>query len=61
MRDGEIVSSLAISDTLNRVPVVSIDYVFADRSVISSAKAWLDGNRATLIQPKKEKDANGET
>jgi HD superfamily phosphohydrolase len=30
-RDGEIVSSLAISETLNTVPVVSIDSVFADR------------------------------
>jgi len=54
LRDGQIVSSLAVSDTLNRVPVVSIDYVFAERSVISKASEWLKRHRADIVKPREE-------
>ena len=54
MRDSRIVSSLALSEALNNLPVVSVDYVFADRSCFDEARKWLDKNRDTIIQPKKE-------
>ena len=54
MRDGRIESSLSVSDTLNHVPVVSVDYVFADRSCYHDAKNWLNDNLAEVIEPKPE-------
>jgi HD superfamily phosphohydrolase len=59
LRDGQIASSLDVSDTLNQVPIVSVDYVFADRSVFSKAGAWLEKCRADIIKPKKEEPENG--
>lgn len=59
MRDGQAVSSLEISTTLNRVPVVSIDYVFANRSVAEVAGAWLKGHKSEVIKPKEEGTENG--
>ena len=56
LRDGQIVSSLAFSETLNNVPVVSIDYVFAERSMLAKANEWLRRHRASIIQPKVETD-----
>jgi hypothetical protein len=58
-RDGEIVSSLAISETLNTVPVVSIDCVFADRTILEEATKWLEKNRQSIITPKDEGESNG--
>ena len=54
MSDSRIVSSLALSDALSNVPVVSVDYVFADRSCFDEASKWLNENRHTIIQPEKE-------
>jgi hypothetical protein len=59
MRDGQIVSSLAVSDTLNRVPIVSVDYVFAERSIVSKASAWLRKHRADIVKPREEEGDNG--
>jgi uncharacterized protein len=59
MRDGQIVSSLAVSETLNRVPIVSIDYVFAERSRISKASEWLKKHRADIVKPREEDIDNG--
>ena len=56
MRDGQVDSSLDISETLNNVPDVSVDYVFAERSMLDRAKEWLTGHRADIIQPKEETD-----
>jgi HD superfamily phosphohydrolase len=56
MRHGQIVSSLAVSETLNNVPVVSVDYVFAERSVFKEAKEWLSKNLQEVIKPKEEVD-----
>jgi uncharacterized protein len=60
MRDGQIVSSLAVSEALNNVPIVSVDYIFADRSIYDKADAWLKENRISVITPKQEED-NGST
>jgi uncharacterized protein len=61
MRDGQIVSSLAVSETLNTVPVVSVDYIFADRSIYDRADDWLKKNRIDIITPKQEEESNGST
>ena len=59
LRDGQIVSSLALSETLNAVPVVSVDYVFAERAIQSKVKDWLERHRSEVIQPKEEENDNG--
>lgn len=59
MRDGRIVSSLAVSEVLNNVPVLSVDYVFAERGIFDSAEHWLKENREKLIEPKKEETNDG--
>ena len=56
MRDGQVDSSLEISETLNKVPDVSVDYVFAERSMLDRAQQWLTRHRADIIQPKEETD-----
>jgi hypothetical protein len=53
-RNGEILSALSVSETLNRVPVVSIDYVFAERSACEAARTWLDQNVSEIIRPRRE-------
>jgi len=54
LRDNSIVSSLAISETLQRVPVVSTDFVFADPSVERRASEWLKKNRSEIVKPRPE-------
>ena len=56
LRDDEVVSSLAVSETLNRLPVVSMDYVYAERSRYDRAKTWLQKHREEVIQPQREAD-----
>ena len=51
LRDGQTVSSLAFSETLNHVPIVAVDYVFADRSILSQAAAWLKAHRGYIVKP----------
>lgn len=51
MRDARIVSSLAVSETLQRLPALSIDFVFVDRKHVKQASKWLQGNRAKIIKP----------
>jgi hypothetical protein len=48
-RDDRIVSSLAVSDVLKRVPLVNIDYVFVDPEIEADAKRWLDASRDSII------------
>ncbi|MBI3894354.1 MAG: HD domain-containing protein [Acidobacteria bacterium] len=49
MHDGRIVSSISLSDTLARLPVVSTDYIFADKQILSKADAWLQSSKAAII------------
>ena len=56
LRDGQVVSSLAQSEALNKIPVVSVDYVFAERSVLDKAKGWLDARRENIVQLSKEEE-----
>ena len=59
LRDGAEASSLSLSQTLKNVPVVSVDNVFADRSVIDKASGWRAEHRPRLIKPNKEGVGNG--
>ena len=52
--DGRILSSLAHSDVLNRVPIVAVDFVFIATEKRKEAEAWLSENRITIIKPTKE-------
>jgi HD superfamily phosphohydrolase len=56
MRDGKTVSSLAVSETLNKVPVVSVDYVFAERANLPMVRTWLEEHQKDIIKPEKEAD-----
>ena len=49
-RDGEIVSSLSMSNILKRVPVVSVDVVFAARQIFDTAEDWLYRNKSEIIK-----------
>jgi uncharacterized protein len=52
LRDGQIVSSLAVSEALNHVLLVSVDYIFADRLILFKANEWLRAHRAEIVKPK---------
>ena len=59
MRDGRIVSSITFSEVLNNIPVVSIDYVFANRQFFAEANTWLNDNRLTIINKQEEEKQDG--
>lgn len=59
LHDGQVVSSLSLSETLKHVPIVSVDNVFADRAVFEDAEKWLDKHRAEVVQPKEEGAEHG--
>ena len=61
MRDEQIVSSLALSKTLNQVPVVSIDYVFAEGKLQSETDKWLKNHREATIKLEEEETDDGQT
>ena len=53
--DGRVVSCLALSDTLARVPVVAVDFVYIAPRFRDDAARWLKENLHTIIAPKVEK------
>ena len=50
-RDGRIDSSLKMSDALNHIPVVAVDYVFAEQSRLAEIRSWIKDNRDKIIGP----------
>ena len=48
-RDGRIVSSMYLSETLGRIPTFSVDYVFIDPDLRDKATRWLSDNRDQII------------
>ena len=56
LRDDEVVSSLAVSETLNGLPVVSTDYVYAERSWYDRVRQWLQEHREEVILLRREAD-----
>ncbi|MDF0594225.1 HD domain-containing protein [Methanotrichaceae archaeon M04Ac] len=55
-RDGRIASSLYMSETLARVPVVAEEYVFISPEIREDAKRWLEKNRESIIASSREED-----
>ena len=55
-RDGRIASSLYMSETLARVPVVAEDYVFISSGIRGDAARWLKENRESIIASPREED-----
>jgi hypothetical protein len=53
-KDGRIVSSLAESQVLEKLPVAAFDYVFVDPAICEDAKNWLLTNRKEIIAFKGE-------
>jgi HD superfamily phosphohydrolase len=56
-RDNRTVSCLSLSETLKQVPVVAIDYVFAEPSKCKDAVQWLQKELPTIIAPKTEEQS----
>lgn len=56
LQNGDIESSLSVSDVLQQLPVVSTDFVFVERSRYDEASQWLRTNRERVIEPVKEEE-----
>ena len=52
MRDGRIESSVAISAILESLPLISVEFVFADRGVYDEPVRWIADNRVDILQRK---------
>lgn len=52
--DGRTVSCVSLSETMNIVPVVAVDYVFIRPDLLEDADRWLKVSRPTIIAPKSE-------
>lgn len=52
--DNHIVSSLAVSDVLSRMPLIAIDYIYVARKYITNANDWLNKNKRDLLEIKEE-------
>ena len=50
--DERIISSLAISEVLTRLPVIATDYVCVSPEIRGEAEKWLEQNREAIIEPK---------
>jgi len=51
-RDGRTVSSFVMSEILQKVPVLVIEYVFVNPDMLKDAQQWLDDNRVNIIEQK---------
>lgn len=54
LRDGRLASSLSISAVLKTLPILSVDFIFADRSIFFDADIWLRANRQRIIRNQEE-------
>jgi len=54
LKDGRITSAEKLSEVLQHLPVVAVDYVFIRPDLWKDATAWLAANRDQLIQACKE-------
>jgi HD superfamily phosphohydrolase len=55
-KDGRILQSVELSDTLSKIPVVSTDFVFIDKDHLQSAQQWLEVKLTEIITPEKESE-----
>ena len=56
LRDDRITSAMAFSQALGKLPILAVDYVFAEPRIFDRADRWLERNRAAVIQPPQEAD-----
>ncbi len=54
--DARVVSSLEMSKTLNHLPVVAVDFVFADPDIREEVKRWLGQGRNKIITPTEKEE-----
>lgn len=54
LRDGQVVSSLRMSEVLSQLPTAGADYVFISPEKLLPAEKWLKNNREKIIQPQEE-------
>ena len=53
-KDGRVVSADQLSEVLQHLPVVAVDFVFIHPELLDDAIAWLKKKRRQLIQAPKE-------
>jgi HD superfamily phosphohydrolase len=56
LRDGTVASSVELSETLAKLPVVSVQFVFVSPHLLEKSQKWLAEHRSTIIEPKKEQN-----
>jgi uncharacterized protein len=52
--DESIVSSIAVSPALAKLPLISTELVFIERAMLRRAVRWLKENKSAIISPKEE-------
>lgn len=55
-KDKRVVSSLAMSEILQEIPTVAVDYVFICKEKRREAEKWLQEKRGEIIMPAREED-----
>lgn len=55
-KDGRVVSSLQLSDTLSKIPAVAVDYIFITPDKRRQAEEWRDKNRERILKTAKKKE-----
>ena len=56
LRDGQVVASHKMSEVLNNIPVVSVEFVFCERETYNDASDWLNDNREKIIKQDQEEN-----
>ena len=54
MHDDRIASSMAVSETLSKVPVPTVDFIFADKSIATQVREFIQQKRADILKIKEE-------
>lgn len=57
--DGRVASSLDVSEVLVRLPVINVDYVFAEQEFRDEAEKLIRKDGQQIIKPLKEEEKNG--
>lgn len=60
MHDNRIESSLALSQTLQQLPIVAADYVFCDRDIYPEALHWVADQKQNIIKAAAEEEHDNE-
>jgi HD superfamily phosphohydrolase len=53
-KDGRVATANQLSEVLQHLPVVAVDFVFINPDSLKEATAWLQANREQIIQPSQE-------